>query len=161
MNNFVRPRPKFPKKAVITGGMPNGGKHLTFAHVGLMLRTDTFARFMRDLNMVYQYSSAFWEQDFDEKGFEWIDCHQEEKCVYAIERRSKKQKIAAIFNFSDTVQEYELKVPKAKEAMVLLASDADIYSGSTHYEYQQKYKFQKEKLVLELPPFSAIYLELK
>lgn len=48
MNNFVRPRPDFPKRAVITGGMPNGGKHLTFAHVGLMLRTDTFARFMRD-----------------------------------------------------------------------------------------------------------------
>ena len=48
MNNFVRPRPEFPKRAVITGGMPNGGKHLTFAHVGLMLRTDTFARFMRD-----------------------------------------------------------------------------------------------------------------
>ena len=48
MNNFVRPRPVFPKRAVITGGMPNGGKHLTFAHVGLMLRTDTFARFMRD-----------------------------------------------------------------------------------------------------------------
>ena len=48
MNNFARPRPEFPKKAVITGGMPNGGKHLTFAHVGLMLRTDTFARFMRD-----------------------------------------------------------------------------------------------------------------
>ncbi len=46
--NFVRPRPEFPKRAVITGGMPNGGKHLTFAHVGLMLRTDTFARFMRD-----------------------------------------------------------------------------------------------------------------
>ena len=46
--NFVRPRPKFPKRAIITGGMPNGGKHLTFAHVGLMLRTDTFARFMRD-----------------------------------------------------------------------------------------------------------------
>ncbi len=48
MNNFERPRPIFPKRAVITGGMPNGGKHLTFAHVGLMLRTDTFARFMRD-----------------------------------------------------------------------------------------------------------------
>ena len=48
MNNFVRLRPEFPKRAVITGGMPNGGKHLTFAHVGLMLRTDTFARFMRD-----------------------------------------------------------------------------------------------------------------
>lgn len=41
-------RPTFPKRCVITGGMPNGGKHLHFAHVGLMLRTDTFARFMRD-----------------------------------------------------------------------------------------------------------------
>lgn len=122
---------------------------------------DSFARFMRDLNMVYNYSSALWEQDFAEKGFEWIDCHQEEKCIYAIERRSKKQRLAAIFNFSDAVQEYELKSAKAKEAMVLLASDADIYSGSTHYEYQQKYKFQKETLVLELPPFSALYLELK
>lgn len=48
MEKFVRPRPEFPKRAVITGGMPNGGKQLTFAHVGLMLRTDTFARFMRD-----------------------------------------------------------------------------------------------------------------
>ena len=48
MEKFIRPRPSFPKRAVITGGMPNGGKHLTFAHVGLMLRTDTFARFMRD-----------------------------------------------------------------------------------------------------------------
>ena len=48
MDKFVRPRPVFPKKAVVTGGMPNGGKHLTFAHVGLMLRTDTFARFLRD-----------------------------------------------------------------------------------------------------------------
>ncbi len=48
MPEFVRPRPQFPKRAVVTGGMPNGGKHLTFAHVGLMLRTDTFARFLRD-----------------------------------------------------------------------------------------------------------------
>ncbi len=45
---FDRSRPVFPKRCIITGGMPNGGKHLTFAHVGLMLRTDTFARFMRD-----------------------------------------------------------------------------------------------------------------
>ena len=48
MEKFERPRPTFPKRAIITGGMPNGGKRLTFAHVGLMLRTDTFARFMRD-----------------------------------------------------------------------------------------------------------------
>ncbi len=122
---------------------------------------DSFARFMRDLNLVYTYSSALWEQDYTEKGFEWLDCHQEEKCIYVIERRSNKQRVVALFNFSDEEQEYELTAAKAKEAKLLLASDADIYSGSTSYEYQQKYKFQKEKLVLELPPFSGMFLEIK
>lgn len=48
MENFVKPRPTFPKKAVITSGMPYGNKELHFAHVGLVLRADTFAQFMRD-----------------------------------------------------------------------------------------------------------------
>ncbi len=46
---FQRPRPVFPKRAVITGGMPYGNKELHFGHVGGMLVfADTFARFMRD-----------------------------------------------------------------------------------------------------------------
>ncbi len=48
MEKFVRPRPNFPKYAVITSGMPYGNKELHFAHVGLILRADTFAQFMRD-----------------------------------------------------------------------------------------------------------------
>ncbi|MEG1441246.1 MAG: hypothetical protein RSC29_01150 [Oscillospiraceae bacterium] len=28
------PRPKFPKRAVITGGMPYGNKNLHFGHIG-------------------------------------------------------------------------------------------------------------------------------
>ncbi len=48
MEKFVRPRPTFPERAVITCGMPYGNKELHFAHVGLALRADTFAQFMRD-----------------------------------------------------------------------------------------------------------------
>lgn len=48
MEKFVRPRPQFPKRAVITCGMPYGNKELHFAHVGLALRADTFAQFLRD-----------------------------------------------------------------------------------------------------------------
>lgn len=47
-NNFERPRPTFPKRAVVTGGMPYGNKHLHFGHVAIMLRADTIARFLRD-----------------------------------------------------------------------------------------------------------------
>lgn len=48
MSDFERPRPTFPKRAVVTGGMPYGNKHLHFGHVAMMLRADTIARFLRD-----------------------------------------------------------------------------------------------------------------
>ena len=48
MENFERPRPQFPKRAVVTGGMPYGNKHLHFGHLAVMLRADTIARFLRD-----------------------------------------------------------------------------------------------------------------
>ncbi len=49
MSQFKRPRPTFPKKAVITAGMPYGNKQLHFGHVGgMFVHADTFARFMRD-----------------------------------------------------------------------------------------------------------------
>lgn len=42
-------RPVFPKKAVITAGMPYGNKELHFGHVGgMFVHADTFARFLRD-----------------------------------------------------------------------------------------------------------------
>ncbi len=42
-------RPKFPKRAVITGGMPYGEKDLYFHHIGgYFVDADIFARFMRD-----------------------------------------------------------------------------------------------------------------
>lgn len=47
--SFEIPRPVFPKKAVVTGGMPYGNKELHFGHVGGMLVfADTYARFLRD-----------------------------------------------------------------------------------------------------------------
>ena len=47
--NFEIPRPSFPKRAVITGGMPYGNKELHFGHVGgMLIFADTYARFLRD-----------------------------------------------------------------------------------------------------------------
>lgn len=42
-------RPIFPKRAVITAGMPYGNKELHFGHIGgVFIPADVFARFMRD-----------------------------------------------------------------------------------------------------------------
>ncbi len=43
------PRPEFPKRAVITGGMPYGNKKLHFGHIGgVFVFADVYARFLRD-----------------------------------------------------------------------------------------------------------------
>ena len=42
-------RPNFPKRAVITGGMPYGNKTLHFGHIGgMFVHADVYARFLRD-----------------------------------------------------------------------------------------------------------------
>ena len=42
-------RPIFPKRAVVTAGMPYGNKNLHFGHVGgMFIHADIFARFLRD-----------------------------------------------------------------------------------------------------------------
>ncbi|MDE6294210.1 MAG: class I tRNA ligase family protein, partial [Clostridiales bacterium] len=42
-------RPNFPKRVVITGGMPYGSKELHFGHIGgVFVHADVFARFMKD-----------------------------------------------------------------------------------------------------------------
>ncbi|NRA66777.1 MAG: class I tRNA ligase family protein [Pseudobacteriovorax sp.] len=42
-------KPEFPKKVVVTAGMPYGNKDLHFGHIGgVFIYADVFARFMRD-----------------------------------------------------------------------------------------------------------------
>ncbi|MBR0385531.1 MAG: class I tRNA ligase family protein, partial [Erysipelotrichaceae bacterium] len=42
-------RPEFPKRAIVTGGMPYGNKTLHFGHIGgMFVFADVFARFLRD-----------------------------------------------------------------------------------------------------------------
>ena len=46
---FRSPRPEFPKRAIITGGMPYGNKKLHFGHIGgVFVFADVYARFLRD-----------------------------------------------------------------------------------------------------------------
>ena len=42
-------RPQFPKRAVVTAGMPYGNKELHFGHIGgVFIHADVFSRFLRD-----------------------------------------------------------------------------------------------------------------
>lgn len=105
-----------------------------------------FHCFMTDLNRVYLAHPALSAMDHDRDGFQWVDCHQEEKCVYAFERRGGRERILALFNFSNQPQEYTLEA--GAPLQVLLNSDWTIYGGYTAPEH---------RVQPVLAPFSAVY----
>ena len=118
---------------------------------------DAFHHFMQELNHLYMTTPALSAKDYENAGFHWLDCHQEERCIYAFERTDGKERIAAVFNFSDEDQEgYELPITDAKELEVILASDDVTFGGSKKYT-KKKVKVTDGKAVLDLSAYSAVY----
>lgn len=90
-----------------------------------------FAEFVKDLCNIYLEMPALWAKDHDRDGFEWIDCHQENKCIYVFERRNDNQRIVALFNFSDVEWEYELNVKECESLELILNSNDVKYAGES------------------------------
>ncbi len=118
---------------------------------------DAFHRFMRDLNQIYEEYPALSEKDYEREGFQWLDCHQEERCIYAFKRQAGDQKILAIFNFSDETQEhYTLAVSDIQKLKLLISSNRDIYGG-TEILPAQEIPVDCGQAEFSLPPFSGAY----
>lgn len=123
---------------------------------------DAFHRYMQSLNMLYLENPVLSALDFDRSGFRWLDCHQEEKVIYAFLRTDGKEKAAAVFNFSgEDIKGYELQIGEGNELKLLIASDMDCYGGGTSYKKGQGWKIRDGKTVLDMPAFSGKLLAVK
>ena len=91
---------------------------------------DSFNQYMKMLNRIYLENPALYADDYDTDGFEWLDCHSEEKCVYAFLRRSKKQTLLAVFNFSDKAVNYKLKLDDISSLELLIDSNEPRFGGA-------------------------------
>jgi 1,4-alpha-glucan branching enzyme len=90
-------------------------------------------RWVVDLNRFYQGQPALYELDFEQTGFEWIDCNDVEHSVISLMRkgRSPGDLIVAVFNFTPTTHfNYRIGVPQSGFWRELLNSDAKEYGGS-------------------------------
>lgn len=121
---------------------------------------DSFHKFMKDLNKLYLNTPAFYMWDDDPQGFEWLDCHQEEKCVYVMKRKCPIQQITAVFNFGGAEQtDFEINAVNDACYKLIMSSDSPKYGGKTDYR-KKTFKPDKKGIIkLNLPPFSAIYFE--
>lgn len=97
-----------------------------------------FHLFRKALNEVYLNTRALWERDYEETGFRWLNCHEEEKNIYLFVRKGKKETVLAVFNFSDTAQtQFEVSFELLKEFMngipkkleLLIASEEERFGG--------------------------------
>lgn len=112
---------------------------------------DSFNVFVKTLNKLYLTHSAFFEQDYQNNGFRWIDCDNTENCIYAIERRSSKETLVAVLNLSDSEKEYS--VEGYENARLLLHTDWNKFGGDTFNDAECS--LQR----LRLPRFSGVLFQ--
>lgn len=56
---------------------------------------------MLELNRLYLTEPALYQDDYERDGFCWVDCHQEAKGIYAMERRASDSRILILLHMSD------------------------------------------------------------
>lgn len=118
---------------------------------------DAFHRFMRELNHIYLKYPAFSKMDYDKNGFQWLDCHQEERCIYVFMRTDGNQKIIVMLNFSDREHKYKLNAGKICRLKLLMASDNEKYGGKVQYEGETVYTIKANTFLVPMGGFSAKY----
>ena len=122
---------------------------------------DELFRFIRDLNHLYLNHSALWQEDDREQGFRWLDCHQEERCIYALERRSATERLVFVFNFSDQTQDsYLLPVEGGTGLRPILSTQWEEYGGGVKRDEGVLYA-QHNQVQLSLPPYSGLCLAVE
>jgi len=90
---------------------------------------------LRDLNKLYAESSALYAHDFEAKGFEWIDCNDNQQSVLSFVRQDTRttpaRQLVCVFNFTPVVRAgYRVGMPKGGTYRELVNSDAAVYGGS-------------------------------
>ena len=122
-------------------------------------------RVLGDLNGVYRGQPALHELDFDEPGFEWIDCDNHEDSTICYLRRAKRSDdfLVVCLNLTPVVRtNYPVGVPIDGWYEEIFNSDSEHYGGSNvgnHpgvFAQQPSWHGRPYSLRITLPPLAAV-----
>lgn len=125
-------------------------------------------QFFADLNQLYCREPALYTQDFEQAGFEWIDCNDHRHSVVSFIRRAKATEdfIVVVCNFTPQPHShYRVGVPEAGFYAELFNSDARPYGGSNMGnlggKWTQEWFFHARPYSLDLclPPLATLVLK--
>ena len=125
---------------------------------------DAFHHFMMELNRLYLTEPALYEGDYEADGFRWLDCHQEERCIYAIQRHAAHgEDLVILLHFSDEgTQHYTFTLPDCTALQPLLHTDWERFHGNTVEDTKPIVGEMTRngcQFQIDLPPFSGILLK--
>jgi len=121
---------------------------------------DSFYKYMCVLNNLYLENDAFWQKDYDNPGFEWLDCHSEDKCVYTFKRSSNNKTVIGIFNFSNNViTDYYINLDSLNSGVKPLLSSR--YNGSPDtfdesIKESVEYRIENNSMICNIQPYTAV-----
>jgi len=129
--------------------------------------------FMTELNALYRQEAALFSQDFNEGGFEWIDCSDNRHSVVSFLRRAKSapdqdhEFMIVVCNFTPQPHShYRIGVPEWGFYTEILNSDSREYGGSNmgnlggKWAEEWSYHYRPYSLDLCLPPLSTLMFKL-
>ncbi|MCB1788599.1 MAG: 1,4-alpha-glucan branching protein GlgB [Chromatiaceae bacterium] len=123
---------------------------------------------VRDLNHLYREQPALYRHDFEQQGFEWIDCHDSERSVLSFIRHGDGQSLVCLFNFTPVPRdEYRVGLPCEGTYRELLNTDANCYGGSNVGNAgrieatREPWNGRPCSAVVRLPPLAAVLLKLE
>ena len=124
------------------------------------------ALWFRDINRFYRDNAPLWEMDYEQGGFEWVDCDDSASSVISFMRRDKSGKeVMLVYNFTPVLRNgYRIGVLNGKAWREVLNSDASCYGGTNTgnlgYVKTEKvsYKGRPYSLSLTLPPLACLVL---
>ena len=122
--------------------------------------------YVKELNHLYAEEPAFWAEDFDPNGFQWIECDDAESSIVSFVRRSREKELVFLCNFTPVVHRgFSLGVPQEGVYHERLNSDAARFGGSdvinavplqSKAEPAGRCPFRVE---LDVPPLGMVILE--
>ncbi len=121
---------------------------------------------VKDLNHMYVQHPSLFQHDFDNKGFDWVDCNDNDKSIISFVRKSDNESLLVILNFTPIPREnYRIGVAESGVYSEIFNSDSEYYAGSNMGNNPissevTPWMNQQHSINLTIPPLAALVLKL-
>jgi len=123
---------------------------------------------VKDLNHLYKSETAFYENQFNPSGFEWVEADDTDNSVLIYLRKGKKKDdvLMVILNLTPNTFDYKVGVHAGTKWEVIFNSDDKKYNGSgvestIFREEDEEWMHRPKSIFLKLPPLAGIVLKMK